>query len=99
VVRFVQLLDGSGQIVQRTDGSAAQVDGLPQANTYPTSQWVAGEIVADSLWLPLGGVSPGSYELAIGFYPPGNASSRLPVTLGGGATPTDRALRLPVTLP
>lgn len=99
VVRFVQLLDGSGQIVQRIDGSAAQVDGLPQANTYPTSQWVAGEIVADSLWLPLSGVSPGSYELAIGFYPPDDASNRLPVTLAGGARPTDRVMRLPVTLP
>jgi hypothetical protein len=99
VVRFVQLLDGGGQIVRRPDGSAVQVDGLPLANTYPTSQWVAGEIVADVLQLSLVGVSPGSYELAVGFYPPADASSRLPVTLAGGEMPADRVLRLPVTLP
>ncbi|MDT8306791.1 MAG: hypothetical protein RRC07_12715, partial [Anaerolineae bacterium] len=98
VVRFVQLLDTAGQIVTRGDGSTVQVDSLPQANSYPTSQWAASEIVADTLLLSLAGVPPGAYELAVGFYPPGDANARLPVTLPGGATPPDRILRLPLSV-
>ena len=98
-VRFVQLLGPDGQIVQRGDGSTVQADGLPQGNSYPTSQWSAGEIVAETVQLDLAGVPAGDYELAIGFYPPGDASARLPVTLSGGEAPADRLFRLPVSLP
>lgn len=98
VVRFVQLLDGTGQIVVRDDGSTIQVDSLPQANSYPTSQWAPAEIVSDTLLLSLAGVPPGAYELAVGFYPPTAANARLPVTLPGGATPADRVLRLPLSV-
>jgi hypothetical protein len=98
LVRFVQLLDAEGQIVQRPGASTVQVDSLPQGNSYPTSQWTRGEIVADSLRLALDGVAPGSYELAVGWYPPDAASNRLPVTLPDGAMPAERVVRLPVVV-
>jgi hypothetical protein len=97
LVRFVQLLDASGQIVARPDGSTVQIDSLPQANSYPTSQWAAGEIVADTVLLSLAGVPPGAYELAVGFYPPADPNARLPVTLLDGQSPPDRVVRLPLT--
>ncbi len=98
LVRFVQLLDGAGQIVQRPDGSTVQIDSLPQGNSYPTSQWTTGEIVADQLLLALDGAPPGTYELAIGFYPPADAANRLPVTLPDGAMPPERIVRLPIVI-
>jgi hypothetical protein len=98
-VRFVQLLGPDGQIVRRADGSTVQLDSLPQGNSYPTSQWTAGEIVADHMLLQLAGVPPGSYELAIGFYPASNPDARLLVTNGDGETPADRLFRLPLMLP
>jgi hypothetical protein len=59
---FVHLLDPvSGQIV-------AQHDAMPDNNTYPTSQWSAGEIIADRLSLDLTGVPPGRYDLVAGLY-------------------------------
>ncbi len=59
---FVHVLDESGAIV-------AQVDEGPQQGGYPTSLWIAGEIVADRHTLALPGDLPaGSYRLRIGFY-------------------------------
>lgn len=98
-VRFVQLLGPDGQIVMRDDGSTVQVDGLPQGNSYPTSQWTAGEIVADAVQLDLAGVPAGAYTLAIGFYPPDEPGARLPVALSGGESPPERLFRLPFSLP
>ena len=61
--RFVHLIDPA------TGGApVVQIDSQPRYGSYPTSQWTAGEVVEDSLVLPLAGVPPGSYHLAIGFY-------------------------------
>ncbi len=60
--RFVHLLDpATGQPV-------AQHDAMPRNNSYPTSQWVAGEIVADGLVLDISHLSAGEYWLTTGLY-------------------------------
>ncbi|HOT91880.1 MAG TPA: hypothetical protein PLJ78_07510 [Anaerolineae bacterium] len=60
---FVHLLDmTSGRII-------AQVDEAPQHNGYPTSLWLAGEIVTDRHTLAIpADLSDGDYALRIGFY-------------------------------
>ncbi|MBN1262674.1 MAG: hypothetical protein JXB35_18475 [Anaerolineae bacterium] len=59
---FVHVLDETGAIV-------AQVDEGPQQGGYPTSLWIAGEIVTDRHTLNLPGDLPaGNYRLRIGFY-------------------------------
>jgi len=69
---FVHLLDPqSGAII-------AQVDEMPAYGTYPTSLWVAGEVVRDEHILPLPALAPGSYPLRIGLYLK-ETGQRLPV--------------------
>ncbi|NCF64630.1 MAG: hypothetical protein GWP61_01565 [Chloroflexi bacterium] len=60
--RFVHIFDPHTEIVVN------QIDGLPQNNSYPTSQWTEGEIVADAVTLDLADVPPGAYQIGIGFY-------------------------------
>ena len=68
--RFIHLVDPvSGQIV-------AQVDGYPRGDSYPTSQWTSGEIVADAVRLHPDDLPAGEYEIVIGFYE--NLGERLP---------------------
>jgi hypothetical protein len=59
---FVHVLDETGAIV-------TQVDEGPQQGSYPTSLWVAGEVVTDrhTLTMP-SDLSVGDYRLRIGFY-------------------------------
>jgi hypothetical protein len=52
---------GSGEIV-------SQVDTIPRGWTYPTDWWEAGEIISDTLLVPLPDLEPGDYELWLGFY-------------------------------
>lgn len=59
---FVHLLDpATGQPI-------AQHDAMPRHNSYPTSQWTPGEIVADPARLDVSEVAVGSYPLTAGFY-------------------------------
>ncbi|MBN2390389.1 MAG: hypothetical protein JXR84_06685 [Anaerolineae bacterium] len=59
---FVHVLDETGAIV-------TQVDEGPQQGSYPTSLWIAGEIIVDRHTLTLPGELPASdYRLRIGFY-------------------------------
>ena len=60
--RFVHLFD------PQTDGIVLQSDGQPRNDSYPTSQWTVGEIVADTTIFDLSAVAPGSYRLGVGFY-------------------------------
>jgi hypothetical protein len=75
----------------------AQVDGFPQGNSYPTSQWTVGEIVSDAVTVDLSEIPPGSYLLATGFYNPKEDLPRLTVTNGTGVLPGNRVL-LPDTI-
>lgn len=60
-------------------GMAAQVDTPPQGNGNPTSTWVPGEVIVDTIPLRIvEGVKPGRYTLSMGLYDP-MSGARLPV--------------------
>ncbi|HEY4690976.1 MAG TPA: 6-pyruvoyl-tetrahydropterin synthase-related protein [Anaerolineae bacterium] len=56
-----------------TEAIAAQVDTMPGGNAYPTSRWVKGEVVSESVELEL---ESGVYRVATGWYDP-NSQDRL----------------------
>ncbi|MBI4770702.1 MAG: WD40 repeat domain-containing protein, partial [Chloroflexi bacterium] len=70
----------------------AQTDGMPRNYTYPTSQWLAGEVVSDTLALDLTGVPPGEYRLAPGWYDPQDPAARLEAVDAQGQPPGGRVL-------
>jgi hypothetical protein len=79
---FVHLLDpATGQPI-------AQHDAMPQNNSYPTSQWRKGEVVADRLVLDVRAVPSGSYALTTGLYQivPPDGFPRLPALQADGVT-------------
>ncbi len=88
--RFMHLLDGAGAIV-------AQSDGAPAGNSYPTGQWVAGEVVSDTVTFDLSALPPGEYRLATGFYAPTEGLPRLNAATLDGPLPDGRFL-LPETV-
>jgi hypothetical protein len=88
--RFIHLIDAAGNV-------AAQVDGAPVGDSYPTSQWTPGEIIADTAVFDLTALPPGEYLLATGFYRPQGDQSRLPAFSPDGPLPDNRAF-LPETI-
>ncbi len=52
----VSLLDGQ-------DNLQAQWVGYPAGGRYPTRAWDVGDIIRDTVWLPLVGLKPGQYRL------------------------------------
>jgi hypothetical protein len=58
---FVHLLDTGGEIIH-------QHDAIPCNWQCPTIQWQAGETIPDQATIPLAGLTPGEYRLAIGLY-------------------------------
>ena len=60
---FVHLLDEAGQIV-------TQVDREPQAGEAPTTGWVAGEVVADEIQIPITESLIQVRSIAVGLYDP-----------------------------
>jgi 4-amino-4-deoxy-L-arabinose transferase-like glycosyltransferase len=72
---FGHLLDEKGQ-------QWAIHDSVPRDWSHPTTQWQAGEIVADRLWLPIKpDTPPGTYHLFLGMYDE-TTGQRLPITRG-----------------
>lgn len=61
--RFVHLVDLAGK-----PQPLVQNDGMPRYNSYPTSQWTAGEVVPDTLSLDLSNVPAGEYQIYVGLY-------------------------------
>jgi hypothetical protein len=77
----------------------AQADVAPHNWGYPTMWWETDEVVSDEVVLPLDGVMPGEYQLAVGVY---NAASgeRSPVSHAGDlAVSSDTLILQGVTVP
>ncbi|MCA9945762.1 MAG: hypothetical protein KC449_19905, partial [Anaerolineales bacterium] len=93
--RFVHLIDA-----ETGDAPLVQSDSQPRYGSYPTSQWTAGEVVSDTLTLPLADVPPGNYHLAVGFYsqPVPGQFQRLPVQNSAGNAEPDGRFILPFTV-
>jgi hypothetical protein len=92
LTRFVHLLG------DESAAPLAQQDGAPQDNSYPTTQWTAGEIIADKVTLDLSGIDAALDDprLAVGFYPPQDPNERLPVRdAQGNPLPDNRLLIRP----
>lgn len=62
---FAQMLDPAGRV-------QGQVDAIPQSGGYPTTWWLPGEVVVDSLTLELPPDAPTDlpYRLIVGWYDP-----------------------------
>jgi hypothetical protein len=86
---FVHLFGATDNII------AAQVDAMPHNDTYPTSHWLKGEVVTDTVRLNLTNVSPGDYRLAVGWY---DGNGRLPAVNASNQPLTDDQVVLPETL-
>ncbi|GEM_PF-242631 len=72
---FVHALDSHGSL-------AFQFDGRPHAGKLPTTDWVAGQVVTDSLTIPVAaGTPPGAYRLMVGLYQL-QTGARLPLADG-----------------
>ena len=82
--RFVHLYEvESGAVL-------AQDDAMPRDWTYPTSRWIAGEVVSETITLAAEGLPPGVYRLGVGWYAP-ETGVRLPARdEDGQAVPDDR---------
>jgi hypothetical protein len=61
----------------------AQDDAMPHRWAYPTTFWGPGEVVDDLIPIPLAGIQPGAYGIAVGVYNP-TTMERLPVMDGTG---------------
>lgn len=64
-----------------TEKIVAQSDVMPRNNAYPTSRWLQGEVIADTIALSLADVPAGAYRMAIGLF---DETGRLPIS-GAGA--------------
>lgn len=71
---FVHLIGADPQPI-------TQDDQFPQEGHELTATWEIGSVYRDVYTLPLGGVSPGTYQLLVGWYDPVNAG-RMPTPQG-----------------
>ncbi len=83
---FTHLLDGDERIW-------GQVDSIPVQGTYPTSDWLPGEVVADEYTIPVSpDAPPGTYVIEVGMYD-AVTGARLPVhDTAGRPVPGGRVL-------
>jgi hypothetical protein len=62
-----------------------QADAMPRGGAYPTSRWLAGEVVTDTYAIALpGDTPPGEYPIEVGLYR-AETGARLPVAINGQA--------------
>lgn len=88
--RFVHLYDPA------TEEIIAQDDAMPRAWAYPTSLWVTGEVVNESITLAADDLSGGAYRLAVGWYDPETSTRLSAVDSAEQPLPGDRAILMPV---
>jgi 4-amino-4-deoxy-L-arabinose transferase-like glycosyltransferase len=85
---FTHLLHEGGELW-------GQQDSVPAKGTYPTTEWVEGEVVEDPFRIAVANdAPPGRYQLEVGLYDAATGQ-RLPLTVDGHETGEDRVL-LPV---
>jgi len=85
---FTHLLDETGEL-------RGQKDNIPVEGTYPTTEWVKGEVVEDSYQIAVAtDAPPGSYQIEVGLYDAATGQ-RLSVTSEAEETGEDRNL-LPI---
>jgi hypothetical protein len=72
----------------------AQNDAMPRQGSCPTSGWLEGEVVSDTIRLSLADVPPGAYRLAIGLYDAATGD-RLAATAADGKSLPDQRMILP----
>jgi len=77
-----------------TEELVAQSDAQPRLGAYPTSWWTVGEVVSDTLTLPLADIPEGNYRLAVGLYD--RTVTRLQATGSDGQPIPDDRLILPL---
>ncbi len=83
---FVHLVDEAGNIV-------SQVDSVPAGGARPTTGWREGEVVTDSLNLPIpDDLPPGVYHINAGLYNPDDGTR--PAVTAGGTSQPDNQLQL-----
>ncbi len=88
---FTHLLDGANQVW-------GQKDSPPLGGQYPTTLWMAGEVVSDEYLIPVKDDAPmGEYNIEVGMYRLGTGE-RLPVLDETGQVVGDRVLLGPVTV-
>ena len=80
-------------------GMAAQADAQPQDGANPTSTWRKGEVIVETVTLPIAAdAAPGDYRLLLGFYDPASGA-RLPARdRHGDPLPDDAVPLLDVTV-
>ncbi|MCK6577405.1 MAG: hypothetical protein L6Q98_04795 [Anaerolineae bacterium] len=83
--RFAHLLDANGTIL-------AQVDQMPLANTYPTTLWMPGEVVVETLTLP---AQDGAARIRLGWYLPETGARLHPAGEGAIIEPDSLLLDVP----
>jgi len=72
--------------------SRGQTSIWPRDGTYPTSQWVEGEVFSDTYAVPLlPDAPPGAYQVEIGWYLL-RTMQRLPVLDASGQATDDKVL-------
>ncbi len=75
-------------------GMAAQSDAQPQNGANPTSTWRKGEVIVETVALPIAAdAAPGAYRLLLGFYDAADGT-RLPARDRHGASLPDDAVPL-----
>ena len=83
---FVHVLDEADKVI-------AQSDSQPAGGAYPTSWWWPGQTIEDVHTVPISGVAPGTYRLALGMYDP-QSGQRLPITGAQGSPLPDSQIVL-----
>jgi hypothetical protein len=83
---FIHLFDPTDEKI------ATQYDAMPLQGRYPTSWWVAGEVVSETVPFPLEGVPPGTYRFAVGLYEPSTVTRLVAIGQGGDRLDADRVV-------
>jgi hypothetical protein len=81
---FVHLFDPA------TEDIPVQHDAMPRQGSHPTSSWLAGEVVSETIHLDLAGVPPRTYRMAVGLYEASTGIRLSAIAPGDAALPGQR---------